>query len=123
MLPRRRKPSTVGRTGARNELGAQGEILAADFLLQNGYEIVERNWQGWWGEIDIVAKRGDTVYAVEVKKRAVYSENFNLELNNVWQRQKFLKCAKALEAYCPDYFIAFGCVFIEGDTIWWKNWQ
>jgi putative endonuclease len=48
-------------------LGCAGEALAADWLQQNGYTIVARNFR--WGktEIDIVATRGEWLHIVEVK--------------------------------------------------------
>ncbi|SEC58005.1 putative endonuclease [Paramicrobacterium humi] len=52
------------------EFGARGEQLAADYLTGSGYEIVERNWRCPHGEIDIIARRGDTVVFVEVKTRS-----------------------------------------------------
>lgn len=48
-------------------LGAAGEQLAADWLAQKGYTIVERNFR--WGktEIDIVATKEDWLHIIEVK--------------------------------------------------------
>lgn len=61
---------------AHNELGAWGEALAAQFLQQKGYTIVERDWHSGHRDIDIVALDGDTVVFVEVKTRRnrVFSE-------------------------------------------------
>jgi len=53
-----------------NDLGKKGEDLAADFLLKNGYKIVVRNWHFKKAEIDIIAQKGDTLVAVEVKTRS-----------------------------------------------------
>ena len=53
-----------------NELGEKGEALAVDFLLQNGYEIVERNYRFQKAEVDIIAKLKDTLAIVEVKTRS-----------------------------------------------------
>ena len=49
------------------ELGAKGENEAAEYLKQNGYEILTRNWRTKWGEIDIVAKQGEVMVFCEVK--------------------------------------------------------
>jgi putative endonuclease len=51
-----------------------GEEVAAAFLLQQGYEIVEKNYYYQHGEIDIIAKQGKTLVFVEVKARR--SERF-----------------------------------------------
>lgn len=50
-------------------LGKTGEDLAAAYLADKGWEILERNWRCRAGEIDIVAKTRDTVVIVEVKTR------------------------------------------------------
>ena len=39
----------------RQELGRWGENLAADYLLERGYSILERNVHTSYGEIDLVA--------------------------------------------------------------------
>ncbi|WP_372589263.1 YraN family protein [Fervidobacterium pennivorans subsp. shakshaketiis] len=45
----------------------KAEELAAEFLKRNGYKILERNYRTPFGEIDIIAKRGETYVFVEVK--------------------------------------------------------
>lgn len=53
-----------------NELGKLGEELAYQFLLHNGYAILERNYRFQKAEIDIIAqKEPQTVVMVEVKTR------------------------------------------------------
>jgi putative endonuclease len=51
--------------------GNEGEDLAASYLQNQGYEIIERNYRFHRGEIDIVAKDNNTNYLVfvEVKSR------------------------------------------------------
>lgn len=52
-----------------NDLGKQGEDLAANYLIGKGYEILERNWRNKHKEIDIIAKDGKFLVIVEVKTR------------------------------------------------------
>jgi putative endonuclease len=61
-------------TDDRKELGIRGEDEAARLLKNEGYKILERNYRCRFGEIDIVAKEGDTIAFVEVKTRG--SEEF-----------------------------------------------
>lgn len=50
--------------------GSHYEELAADYLCKKGYKILERNYHNHrFGEIDIIARDGDVIVAVEVKYR------------------------------------------------------
>ena len=81
---------------SRADLGRQGELLAAEFLEQNGYRIVltnfkvpvGRNTKGVQvtGEIDIVALDGETLCFVEVKTRR--SEDFTPAITAVDVRKQ-----------------------------------
>ena len=53
-----------------NELGKKGEQLAVDYLLKNGYEIVEKNYRFQKAEVDIIAQKDHVLIAVEVKTRS-----------------------------------------------------
>jgi putative endonuclease len=53
----------------RQLTGQRGEDLAAAFLQRRGYDLVVRNWRCRAGEIDIVARQGDTLVFVEVRTR------------------------------------------------------
>ncbi|MCX6149194.1 MAG: YraN family protein [Ignavibacteriales bacterium] len=53
-----------------SKVGNEGEDLACDFLLKKGFKIIERNYRyGKTGEIDIIAKDGETLVFAEVKYR------------------------------------------------------
>ncbi len=62
----------------RRRIGARGEQLAAEYLREEGWTILERNFTCEIGELDIVARRTDSlgeesfplVAFVEVKSRA-----------------------------------------------------
>ena len=50
------------------QTGNIGEDLAVDFLLENGYEIIERNFRySNYGELDIIAEKDNILVFVEVK--------------------------------------------------------
>lgn len=53
-----------------NELGKKGEQLAVDFLLKNGYEIIDRNYRFDKAEVDIIAKKNPILAIIEVKTRS-----------------------------------------------------
>jgi putative endonuclease len=87
---------------ARKKLGAWGEELAAKQLKAQGYKIVERNWRCARGEIDIVARTGQTLVFVEVKTRrgrsmgapeaslTPYKANKLLQLGEIYVQQQKL---------------------------------
>lgn len=54
-------------TVARRRTGAIAEDLVARRLAAAGWEIVERNARTRYGELDIVARDGDTLVFIEVK--------------------------------------------------------
>lgn len=54
---------------ANQNIGKYGEDRAAEFLSGLGYELIERNWRGSSGEIDIVARDHDCLVFAEVKTR------------------------------------------------------
>jgi putative endonuclease len=54
---------------AKDQLGINGEDLAARHLVGAGFTLVTRNWRCSAGEIDIVALDGPDLVIVEVKTR------------------------------------------------------
>ncbi|MEL0455428.1 YraN family protein [Flavobacteriaceae bacterium SZ-1-7] len=53
-----------------NQLGKKGEQLAVDFLLKNGYDIIERNYRFDKAEVDIIAHKEEVLAVIEVKTRS-----------------------------------------------------
>lgn len=53
-----------------NELGKKGEQLAVEFLLNNNYKVIERNYRFDKAEVDIIAQKEDILAIVEVKTRS-----------------------------------------------------
>lgn len=52
--------------------------LAAESAVERQYEgrgrqIAARRWRGRWGEIDLIAREGETVVFVEVKKASTHA--------------------------------------------------
>ncbi len=54
-------------TSEKQKIGEIGENIAVKFLVKHGFSILDRNYTKKWGEIDIVAKKGSTLYFIEVK--------------------------------------------------------
>ena len=52
-------------------LGSKGETLVAQYLEQQGFRIVSTNYTSRFGEVDIIAERGEVLAFIEVKTRRV----------------------------------------------------
>lgn len=79
-----------------NELGKKGEQLAVNHLLNNGYEIVERNYRFDKAEVDIIAKQKDILAIIEVKTRS--STDFGNPQDFVKPKQ-IQRLVKAVDEY------------------------
>ncbi|MDD2357945.1 MAG: YraN family protein [Thiovulaceae bacterium] len=61
---------------------AKGDIAeskACKYLLENGYQVVERNFYSRFGEIDIIAFKDEVLHFVEVKS----AEEYELAVQNI----------------------------------------
>jgi putative endonuclease len=79
-----------------NDLGKLGEELAVAFLEKKGYSILETNWTFQKAEIDIIAKKENTLAVVEVKTRS--SIDFGLPQDFV-KPKKIQLLVKAINEY------------------------
>ncbi len=79
-----------------NDLGKLGEELAVDYLIENGYEILETNWTFQKAEVDIIAKKNTILAVVEVKTRS--SIDFGLPQDFV-KPKKINLLVKAINEY------------------------
>ena len=52
---------------SRKEVGTLGEKVACEYLRRHGLEILERNVVKKLGELDLIARQGETLHFVEVK--------------------------------------------------------
>jgi ribonuclease HII len=59
------KPAAV----TTKQIGDAGESIAAEWLVAQGHEILERNWKTRWCEIDIVSLKDEAIFFTEVKHR------------------------------------------------------
>ncbi len=84
----------------QKENGQRGENLAIEYLINNGYEIIERNWRFKRSEIDIIAKVDKILIFVEVKSRNDNRYGFPEEFVT---ENKILKMQEAAEAYIEQH--------------------
>ncbi len=71
-------------TSKTQKIGETGENVAVKFLVKQDFIIIDRNYTRKWGEIDIIAKKQNKLYFIEVKSvscRTLLS-NVSYETNN-----------------------------------------
>lgn len=74
--------------------GITGEEKAGEFLIKNGYSILDRNFRIREGEIDIIAEKQNFLVFVEVKTLPHgNAEILAHELNSI-KRKKIIKTSK-----------------------------
>jgi putative endonuclease len=78
--------------------GEPGETLACEHLARLGYQIVARNFRCRSGEVDVVAKQGDTTVFVEVKARASASHGEGYEAVTFGKRRRIIRAAQLFAA-------------------------
>lgn len=86
--------------GKHTELGRNGEILAADFLMAKGHTIVCANYRFEHREIDIISLDRDVIVFTEIKTRSNY--NFGYPEEAVTARKQAL-IKSAAEHFLFDY--------------------
>ena len=82
---------------AKDLLGRWGEDLAAAFLTEAGYLVVDRNWRCNQGEIDIVAVEDAETVFVEVKTRSSVAFGHPFEAITA---QKLARLRRLAAAWC-----------------------
>jgi putative endonuclease len=78
----------------RIAFGKTGEDLAVEELQRRGYAIVDRRWRTRAGEIDIIARDGETLVFVEVKARDDHEFGDGAESVTMRKRQTIVRLAQ-----------------------------
>ena len=86
-----------------NDLGKWGEEVAANYLQQQGYTILHRNWMYQHRDLDIVAMDAGALVIVEVKTRK--DERF-VNADTAVTPQKVRSLSLAANAYVKRYNIS-----------------
>ena len=80
----------------KRKIGDIGEKIAFDYLKKQGYQILDRNYQKPWGEIDIIVQNNKEIIFIEVKTRTV-SKGQSLEPEesvHSWKQKKLIRTAQ-----------------------------
>lgn len=104
----------------RFSFGKRGEVIAAQYLHQQGYRILEQNFRCKIGEIDVVAEKEGRILFIEVKTRR--SDHFGLPEEAVHSiKQK--KITRAAEWYLKQHKMTDRPVGFEVLAIDWPSDQ
>ncbi|MBP3436116.1 MAG: YraN family protein [Clostridia bacterium] len=82
--------------------GAAGEVLAARYLRDKGYDLLGANYRCRFGEIDIIAADDTYIVFVEVKSRARDSYYAPREAVTAAKQQRIIKTALLYLAEHPE---------------------
>ena len=100
----------------RHQFGQASEQLAAQFLLEKGYRILERNLRTSLGELDLVAEDNGVVVFVEVKGRTTDAFGGALFAIHHRKREKLVKLASQYLAqrHWSEKACRFDVVLVQG---------
>lgn len=79
--------------GNNIEKGKKGELIAKEYLLSKGYNILDLNYRNKIGEIDIIAFYNNTLVFIEVKTRTSTSFGHAYEAVNRRKQEKIIYCS------------------------------
>ncbi|MEG2441064.1 MAG: YraN family protein [Acetivibrio sp.] len=78
----------------KRALGFEKEKLAAQFLEEKGYQVLEKNFYSHFGELDLICKKEEYLVFVEVKYRKELAYGYPLEAVSYRKQQCLLKTAR-----------------------------
>lgn len=103
-------------TSESQKTGEIGENIACRYLSSKGFTIIERNYTRVCGEIDIVAKKQNTIHFIEVKSVVAYrfwdSERVFIRPEENMHPQKIKRMRNTIVSYLSDR--------AEEGSIFWK---
>lgn len=95
--------------------GKKGENKAVRYLRFHGYSILDRNFHSRFGEIDVIAKKKDTVVFVEVKARGNNPIATPGSAVDIFKQKKIIKTAQLyiLYKHLDDCDLRFDVIELE----------
>ena len=93
------------------ETGQIGEKLTTQYLINQGFDLVARNYRKKWGEIDVIVSKDNKIHFVEVK---TVSYGTKRDLHNAvsygtWRPEenvhpfKLKKLSRAIESWLMEH--------------------
>ncbi len=85
-------------TSETQKIGEIGENIAVKFLMKHNFSILDRNYTKKWGEIDIVAKKDEKIYFIEVKSVS-HRTNDNTRPEDNMHPWKLKRLSRVIQTY------------------------
>lgn len=99
------------------DIGKEGEEIAARYLVENQYTILERNWRYRHKEIDIIAGRDDRIIIVEVKvRKSIGGERLEEHINRKKQRYLISAANAFMLKRKLDRGVRFDLILLTGES-------
>jgi len=118
----------------KQQLGNKGEQLAAAYLQDKGYQVLERNYRFGTGEIDIICKFENDIVVVEVKSVRVKGFGAGEERITAKKQKKLIETTYAFldkhqqyEGYGVRFdvmvvnFIKYPAEILHYEGAFWEN--
>ena len=109
----------------KRKIGDIGEEVAVKYLERKGFRVIERNYLRKWGEIDIIAEKGQLLSFIEVKSvsREIGSRETYRPEENV-HPAKLKRLHRAIQTYLLDrkvpdsreWRVDVACVYLDFST-------
>jgi putative endonuclease len=111
-----------------NEIGRIGETIAKEFLMKQGFHVLDSNYRIKYGEIDIIAKKDNILHFVEVKSIKVRDlhniSNLVIKPEDNLTESKWQKIIITIENYLQHkkisretrYQVDLACVYINTES-------
>ncbi|MBR1634583.1 MAG: YraN family protein [Lachnospiraceae bacterium] len=113
-----KRKDNIGSEGNTRKVGQQYEDVAAEYLENQGYCIMERNYRRRGGELDIVAKRDGMLIVCEVKYRKTAEQGSPLEAVDARKQMQISKMTAhylVSHGYREEVPVRFDVIGIDGN--------
>ncbi|MDO5047905.1 MAG: YraN family protein [Anaerococcus sp.] len=102
----------------KKKVGDFGEDLASKYLKARSYKIMARNYTKPYGEVDIIARKGDVIVFVEVKTRKNRRFSNPRDAVTFKKQERIIKASQAylIEKDLSEYLMRFDVCEVLLDT-------
>jgi len=109
----------IKRSRSRQQAGAAAEERAAQLLEEHGLRVVARNFRTRFGEVDLIARDGDTLVFVEVRLRARADYGGAAASITRTKQRRIIAAARLYLRRAPASACRFDAVLLCADDIEW----